>query len=173
MSDTNLTPEQAIEKINEVFNEKSASFSTKEELEATTTEMKSQIDSLKGMEEKSAEIEKAIARIEGRFESFNEKASVSEYAPKSLGQKMFDVYAKNIEAIKGAGSVTFGIALMQDYDLVVTEDSINLIKELNNYSWLEKKSKTPIDKFNHLIDAIRMSVSYQLQNPNRGKYYIQ
>ncbi len=102
MSDTNLTPEQAIEKINEVFNEKSASFSTKEELEATTTEMKSQIDSLKGMEEKSAEIEKAIARIEGRFESFNEKASVSEYAPKSLGQKMFDVYAKNIEAIKGA-----------------------------------------------------------------------
>jgi len=102
VSDTNLTPEQAIEKINEVFNEKSASFSTKEELEATTTEMKSQIDSLKGMEEKSAEIEKAIARIEGRFESFNEKASVSEYAPKSLGQKMFDVYAKNIEAIKGA-----------------------------------------------------------------------
>ena len=62
---------------------------------------------------------------------------------------------------------------MQDYDLVITEDSINLIKELNNYSWLEKKSKTPIDKFNHLIDAIRMSVSYQLQNPNRGKYYIQ
>jgi phage terminase large subunit len=45
---------------------------------------------------------------------------------------------------------------MQDYDLiVVTEDSINLIKELNNYSWLEKKSKTPIDKFNHLLDAIR------------------
>jgi phage terminase large subunit len=55
----------------------------------------------------------------------------------------------------------------------VTEDSINLIKELNNYSWLEKKSKTPIDKHNHLIDAIRMAVSYQLQNPNRGKYYIQ
>jgi len=78
-----------------------------------------------------------------------------------------------VEAIKGAGSVTFGIALMQDYDLVVTEDSINLIKELNNYSWLEKKSKTPIDKFNHLLDAIRMAVSYQLQNPNRGKYYIQ
>lgn len=102
MSDTNLTPEQAIEKINEVFNEKSASFSTKEELEATTTEMKSQIDSLKGMEEKSAEIEKAIARIEGRFESFNEKANVSDSAPKTLGQKMFDVYAKNIEAIKGA-----------------------------------------------------------------------
>ncbi len=102
MSDTNLTPEQAIEKINEVFNEKSATFSTKEELEATTTEMKSQIDSLKGMEEKSAEIEKAIARIEGRFDSFNEKASVSTSTPKSLGEKMFDVYAKNIEAIKGA-----------------------------------------------------------------------
>lgn len=77
-----------------------------------------------------------------------------------------------VKAIKGQGSITYGIALLQDYDLVVEENSINLIKELNNYSWLEKKSKTPQDKFNHLIDAIRYSVSYQLQNPNRGNYFI-
>ncbi len=77
-----------------------------------------------------------------------------------------------VKAIKGQGSITYGIALLQDYDLVVEENSINLIKELNNYSWLEKKSKTPQDKFNHIIDAIRYSVSYQLQNPNRGNYYI-
>jgi len=77
-----------------------------------------------------------------------------------------------VKAIKGQGSITYGISLLQDYDLVVEENSINLIKELNNYSWLEKKSKTPQDRFNHLIDAIRYSVSYQLQNPNRGTYYI-
>ena len=73
-----------------------------------------------------------------------------------------------VKAIKGQGSITYGIALLQDYDLIVEENSINLIKELNNYSWLEKKSKTPQDKFNHIIDAIRYAVSYQLQNPNRG-----
>ena len=58
-------------------------------------------------------------------------------------------------SVKGQGSVTYGISLLQDYDLVISEDSINLVKELNNYSWLEKKSNTPIDKFNHLIEAIR------------------
>tara|TARA_B110000459_G_scaffold201157_1_gene251223 strand:- start:900 stop:1589 length:690 start_codon:yes stop_codon:yes gene_type:complete len=77
-----------------------------------------------------------------------------------------------VKAIKGQGSITYGISLLQDYDLVVDESSINLIKELNNYSWLEKKSKTPQDNWNHLIDAIRYAVSYQLQNPNRGTYYI-
>ena len=76
-------------------------------------------------------------------------------------------------SVKGQGSVTYGISLLQDYDLVISEDSINLVKELNNYSWLEKKSNTPIDKFNHLIDAIRYAVSFQLKNPNRGKYIIQ
>jgi phage terminase large subunit len=42
---------------------------------------------------------------------------------------------------------------MQDYDLIVEPNSTNLIKELNNYSWLERKSNTPIDDHNHLIDA--------------------
>ena len=75
-------------------------------------------------------------------------------------------------SIKGQGSVTYGISLLQDYDLVVSPDSTNLIKELNNYCWLERKSNTPIDKYNHLIDAIRYAVGYQLQNPNRGKYAV-
>lgn len=77
-----------------------------------------------------------------------------------------------VKAIKGQGSITYGISLLQDYDMIVDDNSINLIKELNNYSWLEKKSKTPQDNWNHLIDAIRYSVSYQLQNPNRGTYHI-
>ena len=88
---------------------------------------------------------------------------------------LYELKAKGcniVKSIKGQGSITYGISLLQDYDLVIDDSSINLIKELNNYSWLEKKSKTPQDKWNHLIDAIRYSVSYQLQNPNRGTYYI-
>ena len=65
-----------------------------------------------------------------------------------------------------------GIELIRDYDLIIDEDSVDLIKELNNYSWLEKKSETPIDKFNHALDALRYSITYQLSNPNRGKYNI-
>ncbi len=76
-----------------------------------------------------------------------------------------------VAAIKGQGSITYGISLLQDYDLIIDEESTDLIKELNNYCWLEKKSQTPIDKFNHAIDALRYAVSYQLQNPNKGEYY--
>ena len=75
-------------------------------------------------------------------------------------------------SIKGQGSVTYGISLLQDYDLVVSPDSTNLIKELNNYRWLERKSNTPVDAYCHLIDAIRYAVGFQLQNPNRGKYTV-
>jgi phage terminase large subunit len=75
-------------------------------------------------------------------------------------------------SIKGQGSITYGISLLQDYDIIVSPDSTNLIKELNNYRWLEKKSNTPIDNWNHLIDAVRYAVGFQLQNPNRGKYTV-
>ena len=75
-------------------------------------------------------------------------------------------------SIKGQGSITYGISLLQDYDIIVSPDSTNLIKELNNYRWLERKSNTPIDNWNHLIDAVRYAVGFQLQNPNRGKYTV-
>ena len=77
-----------------------------------------------------------------------------------------------VPAIKGQGSVTYGISLLQDYDLIIHPDSTDLIKELNNYVWLEKKSQTPSDNWNHAIDALRYAVSYQLQNPNLGEYHL-
>lgn len=76
------------------------------------------------------------------------------------------------ETIKGAGSVSAGIALMQDYELIIDNDSINIIKELNNYSWSDKKSNTAIDAFNHAIDAMRYAIYFQLAKPNAGKYNI-
>jgi phage terminase large subunit len=77
-----------------------------------------------------------------------------------------------VATIKGQGSVTYGIALLQDFDLIVDPNSVDLIKEFNNYCWLEKKSNTPIDSYNHALDAIRYAVSYQLENPTRGQYFI-
>lgn len=76
-----------------------------------------------------------------------------------------------VPAIKGQGSINAGIAIIQDFDLIVDEGSENLVRELNNYAWLEKKV-SPVDKFNHLIDAVRYAVYYQLERPNRGTYNI-
>jgi phage terminase large subunit len=66
------------------------------------------------------------------------------------------------KAMKPAGSVIEGIRLIQDYQLVVTEDSTALIKELNNYVWLDTKSNTPIDDHNHLLDSLRYFVTFML-----------
>lgn len=84
----------------------------------------------------------------------------------SEGRLIEEIRRKGInikETVKIA--VSSGIALMQDYEIVVTETSLNVIKELNNYSWSDKKSGTPIDAYNHCIDSIRYSVVYQLDKP--------
>lgn len=65
-----------------------------------------------------------------------------------------------IPCMKKQGSVLTGIQKMQKYRIIVTNRSKNLIKELNNYVWLDKKSDTPIDDFNHLIDPSRYAVDY-------------
>lgn len=76
-------------------------------------------------------------------------------------------YGINIkEAVKGQGSITAGIAVLQDYELIISPDSLNLIKELNNYVWNDKKSGTPVDAFNHLLDALRYAIFSQLANKN-------
>ena len=110
-----------------------------------------------------------IAHLNQRFA--NDSLIVADSAePRLISELSKD--CNIVPAIKGQGSITFGISLLQDFDLIVDPESINLVKELNNYSWLEKKSRTPVDKFNHLIDALRYSISYQLENPTKGEYHI-
>lgn len=82
-------------------------------------------------------------------------------------------YGLNIRPTeKGAGSITAGVALMQDYELIITPESVNIAKELNNYAYSDKKSGLFVDNWNHAIDAIRYNVFYHLSNPGRGKFDI-
>lgn len=73
--------------------------------------------------------------------------------------------------IKKKGSILSGIALMQDYQIIVDRESDGIIREINNYVWHERNQR-PVDKFNHYIDAIRYSLMYLLQGVNSGKYVI-
>lgn len=63
-------------------------------------------------------------------------------------------------AVKGQGSVSAGIAKMQNYNIVIDRNSVNLKREFNNYVWSSRKGATPVDKYNHGIDAIRYAVTY-------------
>ncbi len=69
----------------------------------------------------------------------------------------------NIRGIKKTGTIAEWIRLMQDYKLIITDDSHNLAKELNNYVWSDKKAGIPTDSWNHLIDGIRYRFMAQNQ----------
>ena len=78
----------------------------------------------------------------------------------------------NIKPVK-KGTIESGITRMLDYELIVTPESTNIAKEMNNYIYADKGSKLFVDNYNHSIDAIRYNVIYHLDNPNAGKYFVQ
>ena len=77
----------------------------------------------------------------------------------------------NIKAVK-KGTIESGITRMQDYELIVSPESTNIAKELNNYQYSHKASKLYVDNYNHAIDGIRYNVIYHLDNPNAGRYFV-
>ena len=82
------------------------------------------------------------------------------------------VLGMNIKpTIKKKGSILSGIALMQDYEIIVDRNSHGIIREINNYAWKDK-GEVPMDKFNHFIDAIRYAMMYLIQGKNSGVYVI-
>ena len=47
--------------------------------------------------------------------------------------------------VKGADSITFGVSILQEHNLLVTTDSVNLIKELRNYTWDKDKNGAKLE----------------------------
>ena len=63
-------------------------------------------------------------------------------------------------------TVSEALRLMQDYEHIVTPESVNLIKELRGYAWSDRKAGVPIDDFNHLIDAGRYAFMESVNEPS-------
>jgi phage terminase large subunit len=95
--------------------------------------------------------------------------------PKSIDE--LHAYGLNVHpARKGPDSVRSGIQYLHSKPMYVTARSVNLIKELRNYKWREDKNgrilNEPVDAFNHAIDAARYAATFNLSNPNFGRYRI-
>jgi len=77
---------------------------------------------------------------------------------------------------KGADSINVGIDMMRRYTICITKRSLNMIKEMRNYKYIEDKdgklTNKPIDAFNHAIDSCRYAIYNTLSRPNVGKYSI-
>ena len=56
---------------------------------------------------------------------------------------------------KGKDSIKNGLARLNEKCIISQQGDADMHRELNNYVWNDKKSNTPIDNYNHAIDALR------------------
>ena len=79
-------------------------------------------------------------------------------------------------AQKGQDSIRNSIDILHRFSIQVTKTSVNLIKELRNYTWDTDRTGAslgvPIDKYNHAIDAVRYVALNKLSQSAGGKYVI-
>ena len=71
----------------------------------------------------------------------------------------------------------FQLLWMQGWALHVTKRSLNLIRELRNYTWAKDKDgkllDQPVDVFNHALDAMRYALFSELAgNEGTGQYVL-
>lgn len=79
----------------------------------------------------------------------------------------------NIKAVvKGPDSIIFGVAVMQEYKLGITKNSVSTIKEIRSYVWDTDKNgnklNVPVDYNNHSMDAMRYFGMSALKRKKRG-----
>ena len=86
--------------------------------------------------------------------------------PKSIAEIQdagYTVIPCDKSAPVGSDRMKFQIQWVQGWRFHVTKDSLNLINELRNYVWDKDRrtgepSNRPIDKYNHLLDAVRYAL---------------
>lgn len=95
--------------------------------------------------------------------------------PKSIAE--LQGYGHSIYGVsKGRDSVVYGINLINQNEIYVTARSKNLKRELQGYVWAKDKEgntlQKPSGEHPDCIDAARYVLTDQLENPNKGEYFI-
>ena len=115
------------------------------------------------------DIAERLKPIVGREEIICDSAE-----PKSI-EELYRLGLNVKPATKGKDSINNGIDILKRYKIKVVNGS-NLRKEFRSYKWATDKNgnslNKPIDKFNHLLDALRYVALIHLKKHNRGWYAI-
>lgn len=104
-----------------------------------------------------------------------EEITADSAEPKSIDQIKSLGISRIKPAKKGADSVNNGIQFLKDYDIMVHPKCTNIINEFNNYAWNTKDGKqtnSPIDDFNHGMDAMRYGVEKHITGKKQIKATI-
>lgn len=95
---------------------------------------------------------------------FNKSLIIADAAePKSIQEIKAEGIQKIRACTKGKDSILHGIQKLQQYEIIVHPSCIGIITEFENYTWKKDKASgeyinTPVDAFNHYIDALRYSL---------------
>ena len=113
----------------------------------------------------------AIAKELTKMGYRKERIRADSAEPKSI-DRLRELGISNITAArKGKDSVNNGIDFIQDCKIIVHPRCVNFLTKINNYTWdvdkFGKKLNTPIDDFNHLMDAMR----YALEDFVKGRTF--
>ncbi len=105
----------------------------------------------------AAEVKKRIGRTYVTCDSAEPK-SIKELALNGINA---------LGAKKGKDSVNFGIQWLQQQKIIIHTKCKHAINEFNQYKWKEDKDgnalRVPVDKLNHLIDALRYAYSDEMK----------
>lgn len=87
--------------------------------------------------------------------------------PKSIAElRGYGINA--LPARKGKDSVLYGIQWLQQQEIIVDRKCVNMISELRQYQWKKDAGgnslRQPVDKKNHLIDALRYAYEDESRN---------
>ncbi len=89
---------------------------------------------------------------------YNDRVTCDSSEPKSI-QELRNYKVNAFGAKKGKDSINFGINWIKQQTIIVDKSCINLQNELQQYHWKKDAGgnslDTPVDKNNHLIDALR------------------
>ena len=100
-----------------------------------------------------------------------ERITADSAEPKSIDE--LKTYGLRVQAAqKGKDSITNGIQWIQELEIIIHPRCVNFLTEISNYTWdtdkFGTKLNTPIDDFNHLMDAMR----YGLEKHIKGNKWM-
>ena len=101
----------------------------------------------------------------------DERVTCDSSEPKSIQElKGYGVNARG--ALKGPDSIVFGIQWLQNYEIIIDIRCQEFKNEITTYQWKKDKDgnsiKQPVDKNNHLLDALRYALEDEMRDRKKG-----
>ena len=120
----------------------------------------------------------ALLKAEGATRTTEVFADCAE--PKSIAEisaEGLNVLPCDKDAPVRSRKLLFQLQWLRGWRLLVTKDSLDLIRELRNYVWAKDRDgndlNEPIDAWNHAIDAMRYAAYSKLaRREGYGEYHI-